>query len=207
MRAALLITLFLLVCSPCFAQSVEPPVFPPQNNSAQQSPPGGPPAAAFTGDWIRDLDLGKLVGRAAAPVNLIIAASIAISFQIGKQGMLFEKYRLILEKYEKQADGHTKSDKLFHQLGIYARRLRLINWSCRALAVTIAVFIGTVMLTSFGVTFPHVAWVKIATGLSLVAGLLSMFLGFIMELTDNSMEAKSIDLEMEKEQTTRDAPH
>lgn len=212
MRPALLITLFLLMSPQSYSQIAAPPS-PPSQDSAER--PGAlskdsspsPAKAQKTGDWIRNLDLGKLVGAATAPVNLIIAATIAISFLIAKQGALFAKFLLILEQYKKQPEDRVTSDKLYHQLGIYAKRLRLINWACRALGITIVVFIGTVILTSLGVTFPDLAWVKIGTGITLFGGLLSMFIGFVLELADGGMEGRSIDLEMKEVSATRNDPH
>ena len=211
MRALVLVAFFLLLRGSSFGQLNTVPHATPKTIPNQPGLTGdavASPNAAVTKtvSWISNLDLGKLVGAATAPVNLIIAASIAISFQIAKQGAVSEKYRLVLDQYKQTSDDHSTSHKLFHQLRIFTRRLRIINWSCRAMAITIVLFIGTVVLTSFGVTFLEIAWAKIATGLSLLAGLLSMLVGFVMELMDNSLEADFIDLEMREEQSIKHAP-
>ena len=69
------------------------------------------------------MDLGKLVGAATAPVNLIIAATIAISFLIGKQGALYAKFLLILEQHKKKPEDPVTSDKLYHQFGASTPRV------------------------------------------------------------------------------------
>ena len=210
MRFLLLIAALVMMPLLSFAQTTtsSAPLAPHNPVDAPPSPDKAlpTPVPPKSGDWVRDMDLGKLVGAATAPVNLIIAATIAISFLIAKQGALFAKFLLILEQYKKQPEDRVRSDKLYHQLGVYAMRLRLINWAGRALAITIVIFIVTVTLTSFGVIFPDVPWVKIGTGLTLLAGLASMLLGMVFQIADGRLEAKSIDLEMKEMNAARSDP-
>jgi hypothetical protein len=168
---------------------------PPQ--SAKPPPPAPPPLSAAS---LEKMDIGKMVGAATAPVNLIIAAAIAISFLVGKQAALAAKFEAISQKFGEEPD---QKQKLQEQLDIYIRRLKLTNWAARTLAGTVMIFIVTVLATLFAVVFPDVGWIKAAIGVTMILGLLLMFIGFILELFDGAMAARTVGLEMKYQDIAR----
>jgi hypothetical protein len=147
------------------------------------------------GSGLRDLDVGKIVGAATAPVNLIIAAAIAISFLLGKQAELSTKVEMRIRQIAEDP-GKPRLEHTDQQIRMYIRRWRVLNRSAQSLAITVMFFIITVIATLFGVVFPDESWLKLVIGCSMVIGLLLMLAGFAFEFYDGMMESKSIDRQM-----------
>jgi hypothetical protein len=132
-------------------------------------------------------DLAKLVGSASAPVALIIATSIFLSNLTTKYDAMFAAARALFVEYRDDNHGHTRRRLLSTQLQLYGRRLRLLMAATETLTLSIVSFIGTVALTSISILVPtSLAW-KVATAISLGAGLLLLGTAVLFEFVENRL--------------------
>lgn len=132
------------------------------------------------------LDVGKLVGAASAPVALIIAASIFLSNLGAKYVLLAGLFREASKEYRELEEGaDVRREGLERQLALYAQRLRHLMRATSALGVSIQCFILTVLFTSVGVLFPTAKiWLWI-TGFFSFAGMLILAGSVVIEMIEN----------------------
>ena len=142
------------------------------------------------------LDVGKLVGAASAPVALIISASICLGTLGAKYSMLVGIFRECTSEYRKIEDPEDiRGRSLQSQIEHYSSRLRLLMRGTLYLSLAIHSFILTVLCTSMGVLFPKApAWTWITgffsfTGLFLLAGFV------VIEMIENHRAKSALILE------------
>lgn len=142
------------------------------------------------------LDIGKLVGAASAPVALIIATSIFLGNLGGKYAMLNSIFRTLTGEYRGLEDRSSlRSRSLEDQMKLYSWRLRTLMRATLVLTLSIEAFILTVVFTSIGIIFPgRPAWFW-ATALFSFAGLLLLAVAVVMELVENHQARHGLMLE------------
>src|SRR5579884_4051590 len=101
-----------------------------------------------------NLDVGKLVGAASAPVALIIATSIFLSNLSAKYGVLCSTFRSVAENFRNDNKDTDRTKGLSQQLRLYSRRLQILIRATFWLGFSILSFILTVFFTGVGVLFP-----------------------------------------------------
>ena len=148
------------------------------------------------------LDVGKLVGAASAPVALIIAGSIFLSNLGAKYALLAGMFREASKEYRQRAEAaDVRCESLERQLALYSRRLRHLIRATSAMGISILCFILTVLFTSVGVLFPGAKlWLWI-TGLFSFAGMLILSGAVIVEIIENHSAKQALLLE------TAEFPH
>lgn len=142
------------------------------------------------------LDIGKLVGAASAPVALIIATSIFLGNLGGKYAMLGGIFRGLSSEYRDSKDRESlRSRSLEDQMRLYSGRLRTLMRATLILTLSIESFILTVVFTCIGVVFPgpHI-WFW-ATAFFSFAGLLLLAIAVAMELVENHQARHALMLE------------
>ncbi len=142
------------------------------------------------------LDVGKLVGAASAPVALIISASICLGNLGAKYGMLAGIFRQCTQEYRTLEDREgIRARSLEHQIEHYSSRLRLLMRGSLWLTLAIHSFIVTVVCTSLGVLFSNTpTWTWITTFFSF-AGLM-LLAGFgVIQMVENSRSKHALMLE------------
>ena len=145
---------------------------------------------------IPQLDVGKLVGAASAPVALIIATSICLGNLGAKYGMLAGIFRDCTREYRALEDREgLRCRSLEHQMEHYSSRLRLLMRGTLWLTLAIHAFILTVVCTSIGVIFPKApiwAWI---TGFFSFAGLFLLAGFVVIEMMENHRAKQALMLE------------
>lgn len=142
------------------------------------------------------LDVGKLVGAASAPVALIIASCIFLGNLGGKYAMMIATFRQLSGEYRESKDRDTlRCRSLQQQLILHSSRLRSMIRATFWLTISIELFILTVVFTSIGVIFPNAhAYTWITGGLGL-GGLLMLAGAVVMEMVENHQSKQDLMLE------------
>jgi Protein of unknown function (DUF2721) len=141
------------------------------------------------------LDVGKVVGAASAPVALIIATSIFLSNLGAKYAMLAAVYRELLEEHGKISDtGELHAKRLHRQLQLYALRIRILMRATFWLTLAIQCFIFTVVLTGVGVIFPQSRIWTWSTVFFSFAGLFVLGASVVIEMYENHLARRTLML-------------
>lgn len=142
------------------------------------------------------LDVGKLVGAASAPVALIIASCIFLGNLGGKYAMMLGTFRALSGEYRdtKERDS-IRCRSLAKQLTLQSSRLRSMIRATLWLTISIELFILTVVFTSIGVIFPNVHTFTWITGSLSFAGLLMLSGAVVMEMIENHQSKQELVLE------------
>lgn len=153
------------------------------------------------------IDLGKLVGAASAPVALIIATSIFLGNLGAKYTMLVSNFREMAREYREIEDRNCdRGRSLKEQMTHYSSRLQRLMRATFWLNVAILLFILTVVFTSVGVVFPHQpAWTWI-TGACSMLGSLVLGYSVVMEMMENHRAKEVLRLETTDLAEVPDAP-
>jgi hypothetical protein len=148
------------------------------------------------------LDVGKLVGAASAPVALIIAASICLGNLGAKYTMITGIFRECARECRSIADRDSiRCRSLERQIEHYSSRLRLLMRGTPMLMLAIHSFILTVVCTSIGVIFSKASIWTAITGFFSFAGLI-LLAGFgVIERLENHRAKHALMLE------TAEFPH
>ena len=142
------------------------------------------------------LDVGKLVGAASAPVALIIATSIFLGNLGGKYAMLTGAFGQIAGEYRQAKERDSlRCRSLERQLTHYSQRLRSLIRATFWLTVAIQLFILTVVFTSIGVIFPQIHALTWITGGLSFAGLLALGGSVVIEMVENHQAKEVLMLE------------
>jgi hypothetical protein len=145
---------------------------------------------------VPQLDVGKLVGAASAPVALIIATSICLGNLGAKYGMLAGIFRESTREYRTIEDREgIRARSLEYQIEHYSSRLRLLMRGTLWLTLALHSFILTVVCTGIGVIFPKApiwAWI---TGFFSFAGLFLLAGFLIIEMVENHRAKHALMLE------------
>lgn len=145
---------------------------------------------------VPQLDVGKLVGAASAPVALIIATSIFLGNLGGKYAAMMAVFRDLTHQLRESDEGRTaRRRSLEGQISLYSRRLRGLVRATFWLNLSIQSFILTVLFTSVGVVYPksHVwTWITGAFGL---LGLLLLGYSGAIEMLENHYAHEELTLE------------
>ena len=142
------------------------------------------------------LDVGKLVGAASAPVALIIASCIFLGNLGGKYAMLMATFRQLSGEYRDTKERDTlRCRSLAQQLRLHSSRLRSIIRATFWLTISVELFILTVIFTSIGVLFPNAHVFTWITGFLSFAGLLMLGAAVVMEMVENHQSKQDLMLE------------
>lgn len=142
------------------------------------------------------LDIGKLVGAASAPVALIIATSIFLGNLGGKYAMLGGVFRDLSSEYRNAEHRQgLRARSLEDQMRLYSWRLRTLMRATLVLTLSIESFVLTVVFTCIGVIFPGKSLWFWATAFCSFAGLLLLAVAVVMELLENQQARHALMLE------------
>ncbi len=142
------------------------------------------------------LDVGKLVGAASAPVALIIATSIFLGNLGGKYAAMMAVFRDLCGQYRGMEErGSSRARSLEGQIALYSRRLRKLVRATFWLNLSILSFILTVLFTSVGVVFPKSTVWTWVTGIFGLLGLLLLAYSSFIEMLQNHRAHEELTLE------------
>lgn len=142
------------------------------------------------------LDVGKLVGAASAPVALIIASCIFLGNLGAKYAMLMAIFRQLSGEFRDTKQRDTiRCRSLEKQITLHSGMLRSLMRATFWLTVSIQLFILTVVFTSIGVIFPNVHTFTWITGLLGFAGLLVLAGAVGIEMFENHQAKEGLMLE------------
>ena len=143
------------------------------------------------------LDVGKLVGAASAPVALIIASSIFLGNLGAKYTSTMAVFRDLATQYRKAEERNSKRGRsLQRQVALYSGALRSLMRATFWLTLSIQSFIVTVVMTSAGVIFPQVHALVWVTGGFGLCGLMLLAYSVFIELSENHRTKQCISLEI-----------
>lgn len=143
------------------------------------------------------LDVGKLVGAASAPVALIIATCIFLGNLGGKYSMLVNMFREATREYRQLEEAAAeRRQSLEHQIELYAGQLRHLIRATFALGVALQCFILTVMCTSLSVIFSGARIWLWVTGFFSFAGMLIFSASIVTEMVENHHARRALLLEI-----------
>lgn len=134
-----------------------------------------------------NIDVGKLVGAASAPVALIIATSIFLSNLGAKYGVLCSTFRSVAEQFRKDGKDTDRTKGLTQQLRLYSRRLDILIRATFWLGLSILCFILTVFFTGVSVILPKSPVWPIITAVMSFSGMLILGASVLMELHENHL--------------------
>lgn len=142
------------------------------------------------------LDVGKLVGAASAPVALIIATSIFLGNLGGKYAAMMAVFRDLSGQYRNSKErGTLRRRSIERQIALYSSRLRGLVRATFWLNLSIQAFILTVLFTSVGVVFPKAQIWTWITGIFGAIGLLLLAYSGVLEMIQNHRAHQELSLE------------
>ena len=142
------------------------------------------------------LDVGKLVGAASAPVALIIASCIFLGNLGGKYAMLMGIFRQLSGEYRDTKERDTiRCRSLEKQLTLHSSMLRSLMRATFWLTISVELFILTVVFTSIGVLFPNAHVFTWITGILSFAGLFVLAGAVGIEMVENYRAKQGLMLE------------
>jgi hypothetical protein len=143
------------------------------------------------------LDVGKLVGAASAPVALIIATSIFLGNLGGKYAGMMAVFRDLSAQYRNTKDRSAlRCRSIERQLALYSSRLRGLVRATFWLNLSIQAFMATVLFTSLGVIFPKSPIWTWVTGIFGLIGLLLLGYSGVLEMLENRRAQEELSLEV-----------
>ena len=142
------------------------------------------------------LDVGKLVGAAPAPVALIIASCIFLGNLGGKYAMLMAIFRQLSGEFRDTKERDTlRCRSLQKQITLHSKMLRSLMRATFWLTISVELFILTVVFTSIGVIFPNVHAFTWITGSLSFAGLAILAGAVGIEMFENHQAKQGLMLE------------
>jgi uncharacterized protein DUF2721 len=134
------------------------------------------------------------ISAAVTPVVMISANAILISAISAKHQSMSDRLRALTAEWRNVATPVARRDSIAAQLRLFDERLRWVTWSHIVLYAATACFIAMVIVIALS---PSLEALSGASLWLLIAGVLLMFVGIVLELLDLAKARNTAGLEVE----------
>jgi hypothetical protein len=138
-------------------------------------------------------DSQSAISAAVTPVVMISANAILISAISAKHQSMSDRLRALTAEWRNAATPAARRDTIAAQLRLFDERLRWVTWSHIILYAATACFIAMVIVIAAS---PELQALSGASLWLLIAGVLLMFAGIVLELMDLAKARTTAGLEV-----------
>jgi hypothetical protein len=141
---------------------------------------------------VSEYKLTDLLGSAGATVGVMIFGTIFLQFLSTKYVQLAGRYRQLTTEYRNGGAGESRHTILQSEIGLYRRRLRLINWGSWLAALALLCFLLAVLVGGLSMIFPPVVWLKAIGTIVLFPGLGLIGAAVLLELVESILGRREL---------------
>lgn len=138
-------------------------------------------------------DTQAAISAAVTPVVMISATAILVSGISSKHQSMSDRLRALTAEWRNPATGSARREAIAEQLTLFDERLRWITWSHIVLYAATACFIATVIVIAASPALGALSGASLGL---LIAGVVLMFAGILLELLDLARARATVGLEV-----------
>jgi hypothetical protein len=138
-------------------------------------------------------DTQAAISAAVTPVVMISATAILIGAISSKHQSMSDRMRALTAEWRQAATSEIRREAIARQVRLFDERLRWVTWSHIVLYTATACFIATVIVIAASPALEALSGASLGL---LIAGVVMMFLGILLELFDLAKARATARLEV-----------